>query len=122
VTRSLFRRRKSASASRSTAATLIAALLILPAPALAGNEEVGIRTSALSGGWPFTVYFAASVQREGAPGATVEWDFGDGGVSRDLGAYHTFVEPGLYNVRLTVRFPDGTVARAAIQILTHSGG
>jgi PKD repeat protein len=101
---------------------MIVALMILPVPALGASEEVGIRTTALSGGWPFTVYFAASVPRERAPGATVDWDFGDGGVSRDPATYHTFVEPGLYNVALTVRFPDGTVSRAAVQILTHSGG
>jgi PKD repeat protein len=71
---------------------------------------------------PFTVYFSASVPRARARDATVEWDFGDGGASRDRGAYHTFVEPGLYNVRLTVRFADGMVSRTSVQILTHSGG
>jgi PKD repeat protein len=71
---------------------------------------------------PFTVYFLARVPQDRARGAAVEWDFGDGGVSQNPGSYHTFVEPGLYDVRLTVRFPDGAVSRASVQILTHTGG
>lgn len=83
------------------------------------GPEVEIRTTGLSGGAPFTVYLAA----KGARGATaVRWDFGDGGAGDGPGVYHTFVEPGLYEVRVGVGFADGSTSRASIQILTHSGG
>jgi PKD repeat protein len=82
---------------------------------------VGIRATGLSGGLPFTVYFAARVPRE-MGGATVEWDFGDGEVSHDPRTYHTFVEPGLYTVQLTVWSADGSAQTAAVQVLAHYGG
>jgi PKD repeat protein len=80
---------------------------------------VEIRATSLAGGVPFTVHFAARVPRAGA---VVEWDFGDGDGSRDPRAYHTYVEPGIYQVRLTVRFGDGSASEATLQVIAHTGG
>jgi hypothetical protein len=121
MTRPPFRRRKSASASRAATGALIAASLLLGAPLAGAGDEVGIRATGLSGGLPFTVYFAARVPRE-MGGATVEWDFGDGGASQEPRTYHTFIEPGLYTVRLMVRFAGGSAFTSTVQVLAHSGG
>jgi hypothetical protein len=103
-------------------AALIALPLLLGARLAGAGEEMGIRATALSGGAPFTVYFAARVPPQMEPRPTVEWDFGDGEVSHDPRTYHTFVEPGLYTVQLTVWSADGSAQTAAVQVLAHYGG
>jgi PKD repeat protein len=42
-------------------------------------------------------------------GTTFLWDFGDGATSMDgpNAVYHTYTTPGVYDVTLTVTFPDG---------------
>jgi PKD repeat protein len=96
--------------------------LLFGAPDLGAENGVRIRATELSGGAPFTVLFAATLPEGIRSAARVEWDFGGGRVSHDPRGYHTFVEPGLYTVRLTVRFSDGSERTAAVQVLAHYGG
>ena len=36
------------------------------------------------------------------------WDFGDGEISNEISGEHTYIEPGTYNISLTVTGPGGT--------------
>lgn len=51
------------------------------------------------------------------PYSTVEWDFGDGNISTNPNAYHTYDAPGTYIVSLT-RFIDGVAFEPAKKELT----
>ena len=44
------------------------------------------------------------------------WDFGDGGTSTDKTAEHTFKEPGVYTVTLTITDRDGGVGCATLPV------
>jgi len=55
---------------------------------------------------PLTVQFQeASVSYDEV--TTYDWDFGDGYRSNDRNPSHTYLEPGVYNVRLTITDVDG---------------
>ena len=57
---------------------------------------------------PLTVKFSSTGSRDKAGGAlTCRWDFDDGGTSEQANPEHTFTQPGLRIVRLTVRGPSG---------------
>ena len=61
--------------------------------------------SPLNGGDPLTVHFVD----QSAGNITVrKWNFGDGSTSSQQNPTHTFQNPGLYNVSLTVSGPGGS--------------
>lgn len=103
------------------AACLALVALLGVSPAGAGDGP-GIRATGLSGGVPFTAYFLAVIPPGAGRDVGVRWDFGDGATSADSGTYHTFVEPGMYTVRLTVHSGDRVTETVAIQVLAHTGG
>jgi gliding motility-associated-like protein len=47
---------------------------------------------------------------------TYSWNFGDGGTSTALNSSHTFTQPGVYPVRLTVTDPQGCVGEQVVNI------
>ncbi len=70
-------------------------------------------------GWPpLTVTFdgSASFDPEGEGIVRYEWDFGDGGAARGARVSHTFREPGIYEVRLTVTDADGASSVASLNV------
>ncbi len=70
-------------------------------------------------GWPpLTVTFdgSASFDPEGEEIVRYEWDFGDGRTSQGQRVSHTFQEPGVYEVRLTVTDRDGASSTASLSI------
>ncbi len=70
-----------------------------------------------SGPEPLEVAFssAGSVDPDGGKLA-YDWQFGDGGESRDANPVYTYVAPGAYQARLTVTDPDGASAQAEVAI------
>jgi len=64
---------------------------------------------------PLTVNFDASSST--GPIVEYRWDFGDGATGSGKQVTHTYTQPGLFTVRLTVRAADGREAQAEDQIL-----
>ncbi len=56
---------------------------------------------------PFTVDFTDESTAPDSTVATWSWDFGDGGTSTQPSPQHTFDDPGVYTVSLTVTNTDG---------------
>lgn len=52
-------------------------------------------------------------------GAPYSWDFGDGAASNQPNVIHTFVNPGVYTVKLTATAPLGNVVIKQKQITVH---
>jgi chitodextrinase len=66
----------------------------------------------ISGEPPLTVQFSSSASKDlDGSIASVEWDFGDGTTSNDPNPTHTYTEPGLYEVTLTVTDDHGLTAQ-----------
>jgi PKD repeat protein len=66
----------------------------------------------ISGEPPLTVQFSSSASKDPDGSITsVEWDFGDGTTSNDPNPMHTYTEPGLYEVTLTVTDDRGLTAQ-----------
>jgi outer membrane protein assembly factor BamB/nitrous oxidase accessory protein NosD len=63
------------------------------------------RANQTNGGAPLTVQFNAS---DISPGSW-SWDFGDGNSSTDQNPIHTYLNPGFYNVTLTVTRSNGQI-------------
>lgn len=53
----------------------------------------------------------------GEPGATVAWDFGDGGAASGAEAHHVYAAPGTYAVRATATDVNGNTATVTRQIV-----
>lgn len=75
-----------------------------------------IQASKTSGAAPLTVDFRALASDPNGRITSYVWQFGDGGVSIRESAQHTFTEPKLYNVFLTVTDNDGNKEHAQIDI------
>ena len=64
-----------------------------------GTVIAGFSASPLSGMEPLTVSF---VDQSAGPVDSWQWDFGDGNTSGEQSPSHTYLDPGLYTVTLTV--------------------
>ena len=86
----------------------------------APDLRAGISVSATSGHSPLTVGFNSVV--ENATGAVeYDWSFGDGANSNEASPQHTYYEPGIYIVHLTVTDPLGrSVASEELEITVTS--
>lgn len=78
------------------------------------RPEARIQASPTAGQPPLVVAFKAVTDA-----ARVEWDFGDGTKSTAREVQHTFVQPGVHSVTLTVSEPNGATAVAYAQIVTE---
>ncbi|MBL7963302.1 MAG: PKD domain-containing protein [Flavobacteriales bacterium] len=76
--------------------------------------------SATNGCAPFTVTFNNITTPPAAIG-TCFWDFGDGTTSTDPSPQHTYLNPGVYTVQLTVYSPDNCFGNAYYQDLITVG-
>ncbi len=76
-----------------------------------------ITAAPISGGVPLTVQFDASGSRD-PDGKIIEylWDFGDGSTGSGAQVSHTYTQPGLYPVILTVKDDRGSTAVATVII------
>nr|MBI1232375.1 PKD domain-containing protein [Cytophagales bacterium] len=74
-----------------------------------------IVASTLSGTAPLTVDFNGG-ESTGQGNLTYLWDFGDGNLSLEPIRIHTFQEPGVYQVTLTVQDENGTASSQSIEI------
>lgn len=75
-----------------------------------------IQASKVSGAAPLTVDFRALASDPNGRIASYVWQFGDGGVSIRESVQHTFTEPKVYNVFLTVVDNDGNKEYAQIDV------
>ena len=75
-----------------------------------------IQASKAAGPAPLTVDFRALASDANGRIVSYVWQFGDGGVSIRESTQHTFTEPKLYNVFLTVTDNDGNKEHAQIDI------
>ncbi|ADI13817.1 PKD domain-containing protein [Truepera radiovictrix] len=74
--------------------------------------EVTVDATPLQGEAPLAVTFTATTDAEGV---SFLWDFGDGTISSDNPARHTYRTPGSYTASVTVRNDDG-VAREEVAV------
>lgn len=74
------------------------------------RPEARIQASVTEGFAPLTVKFDSQTQHR------VRWEFGDGTTATEPASTHTFDEPGLYAVSLTVTDTEGAAARNQILI------
>lgn len=74
------------------------------------RPEADIRASTTGGMPPLTVKFT------GAKELKSHWDFGDGSTSAVPNPTHTFQQPGLYSVTLTVTDADGNTGQSFLPI------
>ncbi len=79
--------------------TLVPTATTFPRPIAAFSQD---RFSGLA---PLVVRF---INQSSGNITSRSWDFGDGGGSSELNPIHTFRNPGVYTVKLTVRGPGGT--------------
>lgn len=71
------------------------------------NPNISFAADVPSGCTVHTVNFENNTNP--ALAASCFWNFGDGNTSTDCNPTHSFVEPGCYNINLTVTSPDGCV-------------
>ena len=79
------------------------------------RPEARITASVTEGTPPLDVKFTNT------GGGRVRWDFGDGATSEESNPTHTFRQPGLYAVTLTVTDSEGLSSRAFEQIAVDRG-
>jgi outer membrane protein assembly factor BamB len=79
------------------------------------RPEARITASVTEGTAPLDVTFTSP------GGGRVRWDFGDGATSEESNPTHTFRQPGLYAVTLTVTDSEGLSSRAFYQIAVDRG-
>mgnify|MGYP000451115915 CR=1 FL=1 len=84
------------------------------APGEALRPEARIEASPIEGVPPLTVTFRAAGT---APRA--EWDFGDGPKAEGRQVQHTYGQPGVYQVALTVRAGDDAASVAYAEVVTE---
>jgi hypothetical protein len=84
--------------------------LIPYAPGESLRPNARIITSATEGSPPLTIQFATGSELK------TRWDFGDGTTSHEPAPTHTFKQPGLYTVTLTVTDTAGNTAQSLIPI------
>ena len=96
-------------------------------PKLSALEILGVRVSntppnavasasVLYGESPLPVTFTGSDSYDDSGIVNYLWDFKDGSFSNDLNPSHTFVDPGTYNVTLTVTDQEGLSDQASVSI------
>jgi PKD repeat protein len=74
-----------------------------------------IWASPASGAAPLAVHFMGS--SEGSP-LRWNWSFGDGEFSGEQNLNHTYLNPGLYSVSLTVEYPNGVNTTSQADMIT----
>lgn len=85
---------------------LLAFKVFFTVPLYAQCGTVDFTSNASNNCLPALVKFTAT----GAPsGSTYYWDFGKGNVSGGQTMIETYTNPGTYDVKLEVRFPNGTI-------------
>jgi PKD repeat protein len=88
-----------------------AAPAALPRPASLLPPQVAISAVTEKDGPVFKALFSADTELP-EQGVRYEWDLGDGGVSRNPRASHTYLEPGTYAVSLSLRDTYGYERRS----------
>jgi poly(3-hydroxybutyrate) depolymerase len=78
-----------------------------------------VQASTLKGPAPLTVNFRALGTDPDGRITGYIWQFGDGGVSIQQSASHTFSQPGTYNVFLTVTDNDGNNEYAQVEVVAE---
>lgn len=78
------------------------------------RPEASIQATPTEGATPLTVSFRAVTT-----GIRVDWDLGDGSRATGREVRHTYTEPGIYSVTLTVADADGGIAMAQMEIATE---
>ena len=71
------------------------------------NPEVAFGATPLQGCFPLPVVFTDSSLAGSGTITNWQWDFGDGNISNQQNPTHTYLNPGIFNVTLTVRNSNG---------------
>ncbi len=66
---------------------------------------------------PLAVAFSANGSDAEGAALTYSWDFGDGGTSLRQNPDHTYLEPGTYTAKVTVKDPKGATGTATVEIV-----
>ena len=80
-----------------------------------GTLSADFTAAPVTGQMPLTVQFT---DRTGGNPTSWDWDFGDGGSSALQNPSHTYMMPGMYGVRLTVRGTSGSDTEYRKQVVT----
>ncbi len=76
------------------------------------NAPQSVPSKYISGDPPLTVQFSSDPSKDPDGSiASIEWDFGDGTKSTEPNPIHTYSEPGVYEVTLTIIDDHGAIAQ-----------
>ncbi len=73
-----------------------------------------------TGNAPLLVGFSANGADPEGQALTYSWDFGDGGTSLRQNPDHTYMQPGTYNAKITVKDSKGATGTATVQIVVNN--
>ena len=73
-----------------------------------------------TGNAPLLVQFSANGADPEGDTLTYSWDFGDGSTSLRQNPDHTYMEPGTYNAKVTVKDSKGATGTATVQIVVNN--
>ncbi len=83
-------------------------------------QITAFQVSPTTGQAPLTIDFSATATDVDNDNLTYSWDFGDGGSSTAMSGEHTFTQPGLYTVKLTVSDGQLNAQQSAAVLVTSA--
>ncbi|WP_114752532.1 PKD domain-containing protein [Pleomorphovibrio marinus] len=87
---------------------------------LQGEQQPMVMASPLEGDGPLEVSFYGDLLGQAGDKLAYQWNFGDGISSTSVNPIHTYEQPGIYNVNVTVSRGREVVSRESLQIRVNA--